>query len=74
MFYCNVYGLTLVSEGDTWAWARNSYVSRINTKLDSQDSESERIKKENFQREISFMEELKELPNLMVGCQWGRFF
>jgi hypothetical protein len=72
MFYSNKYGLTLVSEGDTWAWARNSYVSRINTKLDPEDSEFERTKKENFQREISFMQELQELPHLMVG--FGRLF
>ena len=72
MFYCNTYGLTLVSEGDTWAWARNSYVSRINTKPDPADSEFERIKKDNFMREINFMQELQELPNLMVG--WGRYF
>jgi hypothetical protein len=66
MFYSDEFGLTLVSKNDTWEATLESYVSRIDTKLDPGDSDFIKTKKEYFQREISVMRTIQDLSHLKV--------
>ena len=66
LFYSAEYGLSLVGKSDTWEATLESYVSRIDTKVDPGDSDFIKTKKEYFQREISVMKTLEHLPHLLV--------
>jgi hypothetical protein len=66
MFYSGEYGLTLVGKSETWEATLESYVSRIDTKVDLNDSDFIKTKKEYFQREISVMRTIEHLPHLEV--------
>ena len=69
VFYSRKYGITLVSEGDTWDWTRESYVSRANranTKPADGDSDFERNKKRTFELEFEVLRGLEQLPSLVV--------
>jgi hypothetical protein len=66
LFYSAEYGLSLVGKSETWEATLESYVSRIDTKVDPGDSDFIKTKKEYFQREISVMRTLEDLPKLMV--------
>ena len=68
LFYSAVYGLSLVSKSNTWESTLASYVSRIDTKVDPGDSDFIKTKKEYFQREISVMRTIEDLPKLAVLC------
>jgi hypothetical protein len=67
MFFSGEYGMTLVSEGYDWKATLASYVSRIDTKVDPTDSDFIKTKKEYFQREISIIQSMKDLPHLEVS-------
>jgi hypothetical protein len=66
LFYSDEYGLTLVSEAESWEKTLASYVSRIDTDVKSEDSDFIKTKKEYFQREISIMRIIPHLPKLEV--------
>ncbi len=66
LFYSGDYGLSLVGKSDTWEATLKSYVSRIDTKVDPGDSDFIKTKKEYFQREISVMSTIENLPKLTV--------
>jgi hypothetical protein len=66
LFYSAEYGLSLVGKSDTWEATLESYVSRIDTKVDPGDSDFIKNKKEYFQQEISVMKTLEHLPHLLV--------
>jgi hypothetical protein len=68
LFFSSEYGLTLVSEGYDWKATLDSYVSRIDTKVDPTDSDFIKTKKECFNREISIMKGMPDLPHLQVSC------
>ena len=68
LFYSAEYGLSLVSKNDTWEATLESYVSRIDTKVEPGDGDFIKTKKEYFQREISVMRTIKDLPHLTVLC------
>jgi hypothetical protein len=61
-----MYGLSLVSKSNKWEATLESYVSRIDTRVDPSDSDFIKTKKEYFQREISVMRTLEDLPKLAV--------
>ena len=65
LFYSRKYGMTLVSEGDTWDWARESYVSRAKKPADG-DSDWELSRKRNFELEFDVMRGMERLPSLLV--------
>ena len=67
LFYSDEYGLTLVSEAEQWEATLESYVSRIDTRVDPADSDFIRTKKEYFQREIGIMRTITHLPHLEVS-------
>ena len=69
LFFSGEYGLTLVSKDNSWEATLASYVSHIDTKLQPADSEFIRTKKEYFEREISIISTLQDLPHLEVCCQ-----
>ena len=72
LFFSGEYGLTLVSHEDAWEASLESYVSRIDTRVDPGDSEFVRTKKEYFQREISIMRTIGTLPSIEVrACAWS---
>ena len=66
LFYSGQYGLSLVGKSDTWACTLESYISRIDTNVDPADSDFIKTKKEYFQREISVMRAIEDLPHLKV--------
>ena len=66
LFYSAEYGLSLVGKSETWEATLESYVSRIDTKVDPGDSDFIKTKKEYFQREISVMRTIQDLPHLLV--------
>ena len=66
LFYSAMYGLSLVSKSNKWEATLESYVSRIDTRVDPSDSDFIKTKKEYFQREISVMRTLEDLPKLAV--------
>jgi hypothetical protein len=66
LFYSDEYGMTLVSEGYDWKVTLDSYVRRIDTKASPEDSNFIKTKKECFQREISIMRTVSDLPYLEV--------
>ena len=68
VFYSKEYGLTLVSEAETWEEALESYVSRIDTTEEPTDSDFIKTKKDYFRREISIMRGISTLPCLKVDC------
>ncbi len=71
LFFSEEYGLTLVSQEDTWEASLESYISSIDTQVDSGDSDFVRTKKEYFQREISIMRTFDPLPSIEVrACAW----
>ena len=67
LFYSAEYGLSLVGKSETWEATLKSYVSRIDTKVDPGDSDFIKTKKEYFQREISVMKTIEDLPKLTVS-------
>ena len=72
LFSSGEYGLTLVSQQETWEASLKSYVSRIDTRADPGDSDFVRTKKENFQREISIIRAIGTLPSIEVrACAWS---
>ena len=66
LFYSAEYGLSLVGKSETWEATLRSYVSRIDTRVDPGDSDFIKTKKEYFQREISVMRTIEDLPKLTV--------
>ena len=72
LFFSGEYGLTLVSQQETWEASLKSYVSRIDTRADPGDSDFVRTKKEYFEREISTMRTIDTLPSIEVrACAWS---
>lgn len=66
MFYCNKYGLALVSEHETWRATREAYIHGMDVKDADEDSEFIRAKKANFRIEIDAMRSIEDLPCIQV--------
>ena len=66
LFYSDEYGMTLVSQSDTWGATIKSYVGRIDISVQESDNDFIKTKKENFKREIDIMQKIDNLPQLKV--------
>ena len=66
LFYSEEYGMTLVSQNDTWGATIKSYVSRIDISVQESDNDFIKTKKENFKREIDIMQKIAFVPQLKV--------
>ena len=73
LFYSDEYGLALVSDNVKWEATLASYQSRIDTRLDPGDSDFIKTKKEYFQREMSIMQTIPQLPRLEVRTVYHTF-
>jgi hypothetical protein len=67
MFYSNVYGITFISDEDTWKSARSQYSNVIDTEIKEGDAESVKSKKDYFKKEIELMDTIDYLSSLDVS-------
>ena len=66
LFYSDEYGMTLVSQSDTWEATIKSYIGRIDIRVQESDNDFIKTKKDYFKRKISIMQTIAHLPQLKV--------
>ncbi len=66
LFYSGVYGLALISQHESWETTRSEYASQIDITSKEEDSSLEKVKKENFRKELAIMELLDVMDSLPV--------
>ena len=66
LFYSNVYGITIVSEEDTWEVVRERYAASINTTRQIDDPEPVRTKKEYYIKELEVLKGIQYMGKLSV--------
>jgi hypothetical protein len=67
LFFDSKYGITFVSQNDTWRRTLDSYESRLDTTPDEADTPFIKNKKISLLKELAIMRKLDELPHIPVS-------